>query len=103
MEWLSFPKQINRETPKDLDIHIIADNYSTHKHEKVKKWLKRHLRVKIHFTPTGSSWMNMVEKFFSEITTRVIRDGSFTSIRELISSIDAYIDNRENKPFIWKA
>lgn len=103
VEWLRFLKQVNRETPKDLDLHIIADNYSTHKHEKVKKWIKRHPRVKIHFTPTGSSWMNMVERFFSEITTRVIRDGSFSSIRELISSIDAYINNRENKPYIWKA
>lgn len=102
-EWLRFLKQVERQTPKIMDIHIIADNYSTHKHEKVKRWLERHSRVKMHFIPTGSSWMNMVERFFAEISTRVIRDGSFTSVKELISSINTYIDNRENKPYIWKA
>ncbi|MBN2533356.1 MAG: IS630 family transposase [Spirochaetales bacterium] len=64
IEWLRFLKQVESQTPTTLDIHIIADNYSTHKHEKVKKWLKRNTGVKIHFTPTGSSWMNMVERFF---------------------------------------
>ena len=100
---MRFLKQIVRETPKELNIHIIADNYSTHKHEKVKKWLIRNKRVHIHFTPTSSSWMNMVERFFADITNDAIRDGSFTSVSELVTAINTYINNRKPKPYIWKA
>jgi transposase len=105
VEWLRFLKQINRETPNDVDIHIIADNYSTHKHEKVKRWIKNHPRFHMHFTPTSSSWMNMVERFFAEITSNIIRDGSFGSIRELVNAINDYLKlhNSDPKPYRWKA
>ena len=73
-------KQIDRETPKNLDIHLIQDNYATHKHPKVKAWLGRHKRFKSHFTPTSSSWMNLVERFFADLTEDVIRTGSFASV-----------------------
>ena len=73
VEWLRFLKQIDRETPKDLDIHLIQDNYATHKHAKVSAWLKRHPRFKMHFTPTSSSWMNLVERFFADLDADVIR------------------------------
>src|SRR3974390_1545905 len=75
IEWLRFLKQIDRETPKHLDLHLIADNYATHKHPKVKAWLKRHPRFKMHFTPTSSSWLNMVERWFREITDKRIQRG----------------------------
>lgn len=105
VEWLRFLKQIDRETPKDLDIHLIADNYCTHKHEKVKLWLKRRPRFHMHFTPTSSSWMNMVERFFAELTADVVRRGSFQSVRELIRSIEIYLvaRNEDPKPYKWKA
>jgi transposase len=104
-EWLRFLKQINREVPGDIDIHIIADNYSTHKHKEVRRWIKNHSRFHMHFTPTSSSWMNMVERFFAEITRNVIRDGSFESIRELVNAIDDYLKqhNSAPKPYKWKA
>ena len=105
VEWLRFLKQIERESPQDVNIHIIADNYSTHKTEKVRKWLDAHPRMKMHFTPTGSSWMNMVERFFADITNDCIRDGSFTSVAELARSIKKYIARRNArpKPYVWKA
>lgn len=105
IEWLKFLKQINRETPKGLDIHLIIDNYSTHKHEKVRKWLSNHKRFHVHFTPTGSSWMNLVERFFADITVDVIRNGSFTSLKALEDSINKYLQNRNSNPrrYIWKA
>ncbi len=74
---MKFLKQIDAETPKEVDLHIIADNYSAHKHENVKKWLKKNPRFHVYYTPTGSSWMNLVERFFADITSDVIRDGSF--------------------------
>ena len=77
VEWLRFLKQIDRETPKELDLHLIVDNYSTHKEDRVKQWLSRHLRFHLHFTPTSSSWLNLIERFFGELTQDVIRDGSF--------------------------
>ena len=83
VEWLAFLKQIEKDTPDGLDIHIVADNYATHKHPNVKKWLSRHKRMKMHYTPTSSSWLNLVERFFGEITRDCIRDGSFSSVREL--------------------
>ncbi len=105
VEWLRFLKQIDRETPKELDVHLILDNYSTHKHEKVKAWLSRRSRFHLYFTPTSSSWMNLVERFFGEITEDVIREGSFTSVRELVRDIEEYLAQRnlQPKPYRWKA
>lgn len=105
VEWLRFLKQIDREAPKDLDLHLIVDNYCTHKEESVKKWLSRHPRFHIHFTPTSSSWLNLVERFFGEITQDVIREGSFSSVNELIRDIEAYLEQRNQnpKPYKWKA
>jgi transposase len=105
VEWLRFLKQIDRETPKHLDIHLIQDNYATHKHAKVKAWLARHPRFKTHFTPTSSSWMNLVERFFADLTEDVIREGSFGSVRELVRDINAYLEERNQKPrpYMWKA
>lgn len=105
VEWLRFLKQIDRETPKDLAIHLIQDNYATHKHPKVKAWLKRHPRFKPHFTPTSSSWMNLVERFFADLTEDVIRTGSFASVDELARDINAYLAQRNAnpRPYKWKA
>lgn len=105
IEWLDFLKQIEKETPPGLDIHIIADNYSTHKHPNVTKWLAKHKRMKMHFTPTSSSWLNLVERFFGEITRDCVRDGSFTSVGELEKSMREYVEvhNSNPKPFRWHA
>jgi transposase len=105
VEWLRFLKQIDRETPKDLDIHLIQDNYATHKHPRVLEWLDRHPRFKSHFTPTSSSWMNLVERFFADLTADVIRAGSFGSVRELVRDIEAYLAQRNQspRPYTWKA
>ena len=105
VEWLRFLRQIDRETPKDLDVHLIVDNYSTHKHEKVQLWLKKHTRFQVHFTPTSSSWMNLVERFFGELTQDVVREGSFTSVPELVRDIETYLADRNlnPKPYKWKA
>jgi len=104
-EWLAFLRQLDRECPKELDLHLIVDNYSTHKHEKVKRWLGRHPRFHMHFTPTGSSWMNLVERFFRDLTVDVVREGSFGSVRELACAIESYLSERnENpKPYRWRA
>jgi len=103
VEWLKFLKQIDRETPKDKTLHLIADNYATHKHPAVQDWLAKHPRCNMHFTPTSASWLNMVERFFRDITTKRLRRGVFTSVPELIHAIDQYIDhhNTKPKPFIW--
>jgi len=105
VEWLRFLKQIDRETPRDLDLHLIADNYATHKHAKVKAWLKTHPRFKMHFTPTSSSWLNLIERFFADLTGDVIRAGSFASVAELVRDINAYLAERNAnpKPYRWKA
>ena len=105
VEWLRFLKQVHRETPKELDIHLIVDNYCTHKHENVKDWLARHTRFHVHFTPTSSSWLNLVERFFGELTEDVVREGSFTSVRQLVKDIEAYLSERNlnPKPYRWKA
>ena len=102
-EWLKFLKKIDRETPKDKTLHLIADNYATHKHPKVKEWLEKHPRFIMHFTPTSASWLNMVERFFRDITTERLRRGVFTSVPELVVAIDEYIahHNTNPKPFIW--
>lgn len=102
-EWLKFLRQIERETPKDKALHLIADNYATHKHPKVQAWLARHPRITMHFTPTSASWLNMVERFFRDISERRLRRGVFTSVHELVTAIDEYVDhhNTDPKPFIW--
>jgi len=102
-EWLKFLKKIDRETPKDKALHLIADNYATHKHPAVQEWLAKHPRFHMHFTPTSASWLNMVERFFRDITTERLRRGVFTSVPELIGAIDEYIahHNTQPKPFIW--
>jgi transposase len=104
-EWLKFLKQIDRETPPKLDLHVILDNYSTHKHAKVKAWLAKRPRFHLHFTPTSSSWLNMVERFFRDLTTRKVRDGIFKSVEELEAAITDFITkhNAKPKPFIWTA
>ena len=104
-EWLKFLRKIDRETPKDKSLHVICDNYATHKHAAVKAWLARRPRIQVHFTPTSASWLNMVERFFRDITTNAIRRGVFTSVHDLIDAIDLYLieHNREPKPFIWTA
>lgn len=102
-EYLKFLRKIDRETPGKLDLHLIVDNYGTHKHPEVREWLSKHLRFHIHFTPTSCSWLNMVERFFSELTTKRIRRGIFRSVMELISAIDKYLElhNGIAKPFVW--
>ena len=102
-EWLKFLRKIDRETPKDKTLHLIADNYATHKHPAVQEWLTKHPRFNMHFTPTSASWLNMVERFFRDITVNRLRRGVFTSVPELISAIDEYVahHNTKPKPFIW--
>ena len=104
-EFIRFLNQIDRETPSELEIHLIADNYATHKHDKVKNWLKRHKRFHIHFIPTSSSWLNLVERWFREITVKRIRRGSFDSVPQLVSAIEEYVvyNNEHPKPFVWTA
>ena len=91
--------------PNSWKLHLIIDNYGTHKHEKVREWLGRRPRFHLHFTPTGSSWLNLVERFFGELTQDVLRDVSFTSVGELVSDIESYLieRNRNPKPYQWKA
>lgn len=105
VEWLRFLKQIDRDTPRELQLHLIVDNYATHKHEKVRHWLKRHPRIVLHFTPTGSSWMNLVERFFADLTGDCVRDGSFASVRALIAAIDEFLAVRNEAPkrYVWRA
>jgi transposase len=113
-QWLAFLKHLDRETPADVTLHLIADNYATHKHAKVRSWIRwrnqrqrtssGHDRVVLHFTPTSSSWMNMVERFFRDLTEDAIREGSFTSVDELVTQITGYIAdwNLQPKPYVWK-
>ena len=104
-EWLKFLKKIDRETPKHLDLHLIVDNYATHKHPEVKKWLSRHKRFHIHFTPTSSSWLNVIERWFRDLTEKRIRRGTFQSVDQLIDAIMSYIDEHNENPssFVWTA
>jgi transposase len=104
-EWIKFLKQIDQQTPAELDLHLIADNYSTHKHPKVKNWLKRHPRFHMHFIPTSSSWLNLVERWFREITDKRIRRGVFHNVPELIDAIMSYIAAHNENPqtFQWTA
>jgi transposase len=104
-EWLQFLRVIDQVTPAEKALHLIADNYATHKHAKVQRWLKRHPRFHVHFTPTSSSWLNMVERFFRDLTQNRLRRGVFRDVEELIMAIGDYIDrhNENPKPFIWTA
>jgi transposase len=102
-EFLRFLRLIDQQTPADLDLHLIVDNYATHKTPAVKRWLKAHPRFHLHFTPTSASWLNMVERFFAEITRKRIRRGAFSSVAELKSAIMEYLENHnaDPKPLVW--
>ena len=102
-EFIKFLKIVEKQAPADLDLHLIVDNYSTHKHEKVKNWLKRNKRVHLHFIPTSSSWLNLVERFFGIITEKQIRRGVFSSVQDLENKIKDFIEkyNEDSKPFVW--
>jgi putative transposase len=104
-EFLSFLRLIDKNVPQELDVHVILDNYATHKHAQVKAWLVKHERFRLHFTPTYSSWLNQVERWFGLITERAIRRGSFSSVKELIAKIQLFVDawNRDSVPFAWHA
>jgi transposase len=114
-EWLRFLKKIDAESPSELTLHLIVDNYSTHKHAKVRRWLDyrnrrqqrtHHVqRFEVHFIPTSSSWLNLVERFFADLTREVVRDGSFASVRELVEDIWRYLTDRNANPqrYVWRA
>ena len=105
VEWLKFLKQIDRGTPKDKVLHLICDNYATHKHAKVKAWLEKHPRLHVHFTPTSASWLNMVERFFRDLTVDRLRRGVFHGVPDLIAALNTYVasHNENPKPFVWTA
>jgi transposase len=104
-EWLAFLKKLHRQTPPELALHLIVDNYSTHKHPAVRDWVAKHPRVHLHFTPTSSSWMNLVERFFRQLTDDVVREGSFSSVGELVTAINVHLAHHNLKPtpYRWKA
>ena len=104
-EFLSFLRKLDRDCPKDLDLHLILDNYGTHGHPNVKAWLGKRPRFHLHFIPTGSSWLNLIEIWFGQLTNRAIRRGSFTGVGELVTAIHHYIaaHNTDPKPFVWTA
>ena len=104
-KFLKFLRKIDRETPPALELHLIVDNYSTHKHEQVKKWLAKHPRFHFHFIPTSSSWLNLVERWFRELTQKRICRGVFRSVPELEAAIHEYLEasNQAAKPFVWTA
>lgn len=102
---LVFLKKIDRQTPAGLDLHLIVHDYATHKRAAVERWLIRHLRFHLHFTPTSAPWLNLVERFFGELTQKRIRRGVFKSVKKLVTAIDQYLDQRNQnpKPFVWTA
>jgi transposase len=104
-EWLKFLRVIDDVTPPEKELHLIADNYATHKRPKGQKWLVRHPRFHVYFTPTSSSWLNMIERFFRDLTEQRLRPGVFRNVEELIMAIGDYIDkhNDNPKPFVWTA
>jgi transposase len=104
-EWLRFLRIIDRLTPKDRQVHLIVDNYATHKHPAVRRWIGRRKRFYVHFTPTSCSWLNMVERFFRDLTEKRLPRGVFRNVEELLESIGEFIDNHNGKPtpFIWTA
>ena len=103
-EWLEFLKQLNRDIDKALDLHVIQDNYATHTHPAVRTWLSKHPRFQMHFTPTSGSWMNLVERFFRDLTEDVVRDGSFTGVKALATAIEGYLMDRNANPtrYVWR-
>jgi transposase len=103
VEFKKFLKTIDKEVPAGLDVHLVLDNYSTHKTNEVKRWLLAHPRFHLHFTPTGASWLNLVERFFAELTTKKLRRGVHRSTRQLNADIRDWIErwNEEPKPFVW--
>jgi transposase len=104
-EYLKFLRKLDRESPSDLELHLVVDNYSTHKHDDVTDWLAQHPRFHIHYTPTSSSWLNLVERWFRELTLKRLRRGNFTGVKELIAAIKEYLaqNNKQPKPFVWTA
>jgi len=104
-EFIRFLKKIDNETPPELDLHLIVDNYGTHKQPRVKSWIKRHPRFHLHFTPTSSSWLNLIERWFRELTAKRLRRGSFASVPILIAAIEEYLSNHNQNPrvFLWSA
>lgn len=104
-EFLAFLRHIDSSVPKDLDVHLVIDNYATHKHAKVKAWLARRPRFHVHFTPTYASWLNLVERWFGIITQQAIRRGTFSSVKDLVSKIDRFVEhyNANSRPFVWTA
>lgn len=103
VEFLKFLRKINSETPKGLDLHLILDNYGTHTHPNVKKWLKKRPRFHLHFIPTSSSWVNLIERWFAELTEKRVRRGVFKSVPDLIEAIEDFMRtyNENPKPFVW--
>ena len=104
-EFLKFLRRIDREYPKRKPLHLILDNYGTHKHPKVRAWLEQHPRFHLHFTPTSCSWLNLIERWFGQLTDKQLRRGAFTSVSDLIDAITEFIDvhNPDPKPFVWTA
>jgi len=104
-EFLRFLGEVDSSLPRGLDVHLVMDNYGTHKVKKVRGWLARHPRYHVHYTPTSGSWLNMVERLFAEVTERCVRRGSHAAVRDLEKAMLDYLDrrNRNPKPFIWKA
>ena len=104
-EWLRFLKLIDQQAPTGIEVHLILDNYATHKHPKVMAWLKKHSRFKLHFTPTSASWLNLVERFFRDLSQDVVLPGSFGSVKELADAIFAYLAQRNLQPsrYEWRA
>ena len=104
-EYLDFLRQIEKNVPEELEVHVIVDNYATHKHPRVKRWLAARPRFHLHFTPTYASWLNQVEIWFNRITQRAIRRGTFRSVKELVAKIDAFVQasNASARPFVWTA
>ena len=104
-EWIKFLDLIDEQTPPELDVHLIVDNYRTHKHTKVERWFKRHPRFHVHFIPTSSSWLNLIERWFRDLTQKRIRRGAFSSVNQLVGEIEKYIQHHNDapKPFVWTA
>ena len=104
-EFLRFLRKIDREVPNGLDVHLICDNYATHKHAAVQAWLTKHPRFHMHFTPTSSSWLNLVERWFRELTDKALRRGVFHSVPDLVAAIEDYLaaHNEDPKPYVWTA
>jgi len=104
-EFLQFLRTIDASVPAALDVHLVVDNYATHKHQKVRRWLAARPRFHVHYTPTYASWLNQVEIWFNIITQRAIRRGTFRSVPDLIAKIDSFVDhyNRNCRPFVWTA